>query len=127
MLQAMANFLFLDMKFGKKNKIIGVGVKNFRVECDLQLDNREPIQHPLCSSHPHNLYLEILSETGIIGSIIFVTFILLLIKYIFKDFKINSSEKKFKLLLFFTSLLVTIWPISTSEVFLQHGMDLIIG
>ena len=81
------------MKFGK-NKIIGVGVKNFRVECDIQLDNREPIQHPLCSSHPHNLYLEILSETGIIGSIIFVTFILLLIKYIFKDFKINSSEKE---------------------------------
>ena len=101
----------------KKNKIIGVGVKNFRVECDIQLDNREPIQHPLCSSHPHNLYLEILSETGIIGSIIFVTFILLLIKYIFKDFKTNSSEKKFKLLLFFTSLLVTIWPISTSGSF----------
>ena len=101
----------------KKNQIIGVGVKNFRVECDLQLENREPMLHPLCSSHPHNLYLEILSETGTIGFILFITFIVLLAKYIFRDFRINNSEKKFTLLLLFISLLVTIWPISTSGSF----------
>jgi O-antigen ligase len=31
--------------------------------------------HPFCSTHPHHLYLEILSETGIIGFVLlFLTF-----------------------------------------------------
>ena len=73
--------------------------------------------HPLCSSHPHNLYLEILSETGTLGFVLFITFIFLLIKYIFKDFKINKTEKKLTFILFFVSLIVSIWPLSTSGSF----------
>ena len=46
----------------QNNVIFGVGIKNFRVECDKQLEDilpNNPAQ--LCSTHPHNLYLELLS------------------------------------------------------------------
>ena len=56
---------------------LGVGLKNFRVYC------KDPIYdqkvHPNfrnknCATHPHNLYFEILSELGIVGTIIFLSF-----------------------------------------------------
>ena len=101
----------------KKNPINGVGVKNFRIECDIQLQNREPLHHPLCSSHPHNLYLEILSETGIIGMILFLIFLF----YIFKFFLINLSKKnlknRFTSYALIISFIALVWPISTSGSF----------
>ena len=61
----------------KNYPIFGVGLKNFRVYCQnpiykknvpISLTNRN------CTTHPHNLYFEILSELGISGSIIFFSF-----------------------------------------------------
>lgn len=51
--------MFLD------NKIIGVGVKNFRNLCN-EPKYKSP-QKNTCTTHPHNTYLQILTETGIIG------------------------------------------------------------
>ena len=34
----------------------------------------------LCSSHPHNYYLELLSESGIIGAVLIIIFFLILLK-----------------------------------------------
>ena len=51
----------------KKNKIMGSGFKTFRFEC--KNDKEKNIS---CPTHPHNIYIELLSDTGIIGLIIFV-------------------------------------------------------
>ena len=53
----------------RMNKYIGGGIKNFRYYCH----HRENINKNLklkCNMHPHNYYLEILTETGLIGFII---------------------------------------------------------
>ena len=42
----------------KQNKIFGGGLKSFKINCPKVLRN--------CSTHPHNYYLEILSDLGII-------------------------------------------------------------
>ena len=51
------------------NKYIGGGIKSFRHNCP----KRKILSHnerTTCNMHPHNYYLEILTDIGIIGLII---------------------------------------------------------
>ena len=51
----------------KDNKLFGVGLKNYRKKCTemkLNIDYE-------CSTHPHNLLFELLSEIGLIGTLLF--------------------------------------------------------
>ena len=64
-----AKEIFLD------NPIFGVGIKNFRIESRNKKYNDKK-KHMLGSNHPHELYYEFLSETGIFGFSCFLIFIL---------------------------------------------------
>ena len=48
--------------------------------------------HINCSTHPHNIYLELVTETGLIGLFLFLLFLFSFIKNIFK---INFDKNKF--------------------------------
>ena len=50
----------------KNFKIFGVGNKNYRIET-CKLDKKE---NYYCTTHPHQIYFEMLSEHGILGSIL---------------------------------------------------------
>lgn len=58
--------MFLD------NSLTGVGFKNFRIFCPSYL---EISRTTFCSTHPHSIYFEILSENGIFIMIIFFLFL----------------------------------------------------
>ncbi len=61
----------------KNNPWFGVGNKNYRVEtCDKKNSVHKEY---LCLTHPHQIYIEMLSEHGIVGSIIILSIILYLI------------------------------------------------
>ena len=92
----------------KKYPILGVGAKNFRAEsCKSEYENIQSAQaNRRCSTHPHNIVFEILSEHGIAGMICFI----LIIFYTLKNLKINDDIKIFYLI----SLIIYIWPIGTS-------------
>ena len=68
----VAKEIFLD------NPIFGVGIKNFRVEsANKKYDNLEhKYNDRRVSNHPHELYYEFLSETGIFGLVCFLIFII---------------------------------------------------
>ena len=69
----------------KVNKYFGGGIKSFIYSC-----SRANI--PNCVNHPHNYYLEILSELGLFGMIIFFTiFLIITFKTFFKKYFIKSS------------------------------------
>mgnify|MGYP002060877683 CR=1 FL=1 len=63
-----AKEVFLD------NPLFGVGIKNFRIESRKEKYNDSEKQM-LGSNHPHELYYEFLSETGIFGLSCFLIFI----------------------------------------------------
>jgi O-antigen ligase len=92
----------------KNNQLFGVGPKNFRVEACLDkyqnIDSKKAAFR--CTTHPHNIFLELIAEHGIIGIICFI----LIIFFVIKSCKL-SCEITF---LFCLSLLLYIWPLGTS-------------
>ena len=79
----------------KNNYIIGSGPRSFRYECDKEKYKDIDIHYieKRCSTHPHNLYLEILSETGLVG---FSYFIFLLILFYINQYKYFLKTKNYK-------------------------------
>ena len=114
----------------KQNKIFGNGIKSFRIDChklallgpeiNLQSDAIKHKKNFLCSNHPHNYYLEILTETGIVG--IFVTFMiaLLFVVFILKNLKLFKENNIENVILFAAtiSLILAVFPLkSTGSIF----------
>jgi len=121
----------------EKNIIFGNGIKSFRVDCaelksveyNLGEDVLKFKKNRLCSNHPHNYYLEILTETGIIGFIIFLALGLLFLFFILKNlqvFKKNNIEN-FVLFGATISLIIEIFPFKVSgSIFTTNNMTYII-
>ena len=60
-----------------KYPLFGVGIKNFRIESgkDIYINNDFKKSNSRQATHPHQIHLEFLSETGIFGYISFLLFI----------------------------------------------------
>ena len=77
----------------KDYPLIGSGIKTFRVVCeDKKYENYDiPWIKNRCSTHPHNIILEFLSELGVIGTLLFlIFFIYLLLKNVLLYLKNNN-------------------------------------
>lgn len=89
--QHAAHF-YTAVEIFKKYPLFGVGNKNFRQEClkDEYYNNNYKRAEERCSTHPHQIYLEFLSEHGLIGTttIISVIFFILI-----KSIKIYFRKK----------------------------------
>lgn len=81
----------------RENFLFGHGIKNYRVVCNkfeglknkksnLNFVYKKNIYKYYCSTHPHNIYLELLVETGFIGLTLFIIFVVLFLL----NFKFNS-------------------------------------
>ena len=83
----VAKEIFLD------NPIFGVGIKNFRIESrNEKYNNLDHVKNHLrASNHPHELYYEFLSETGIFGFSCFIIFILSSIILSIKNYLKNRN------------------------------------
>ena len=122
----------------KKNIIFGNGIKSFRVDCS-KLQSQEynlaedvvvkSKKNRLCSNHPHNYYLEILTEVGIIGLFIVSVIALLFILFIFKNFKFVKQINIENLILLsaIISLILETLPIkSTGSIFTTNNATYLI-
>ena len=91
-------------------KYIGGGIKSWRFNCPKNAKN--------CSSHPHNYYLEISTELGIIGFLILsVIFSLVIYKAFLKKYFTRTVHNNFILTPFMFLFLVEVFPIKSSGSF----------
>ena len=97
--------MFLD------NKVFGIGVKNFRNFCN---DEKYKISLDSCSTHPHNTYIQILTETGIVGFLFLLTVLIYFCKYILKHFILKFKGKyyfnDFEICIL-SGIAIYLWPI----------------
>jgi len=103
--------MFLD------NKFLGVGVKNFRKFCD----DENYVSEFSCSTHPHNTYIQILSEIGIVGFLFLIFVLFYFCKYIIKHllfiFKGQNYFTDFEICIL-SGISIYLWPfIPTGNIF----------
>ena len=96
------------------NKITGVGLNNFQEVCTNDLSYNEYHQYFGCGSHPHNYYIQALTESGLPGLILFI-FLVLSFFYKFKDF-LKYKHQVFGIII----LLILFWPIMSTGSFLKN-------
>ena len=99
------------LKIFKNYPLSGVGNKNFRSEClkDKYYDSNIKFSRLRCSTHPHQIHFEILSEQGILGYLIIIyilgLFIIKNVKVFLRDKNINHLNNITYIILFFLPLL----------------------
>ena len=99
-------------KIFKENKLFGVGIKNFRKESfKSKYENPElKFKDMKGSTHPHQIHLEFLSETGLFGYSIFLIFIILSIFLSIKSNLKNKNVFQFSGILFVIFSLLPLIP-----------------
>ncbi len=99
------------------NIFLGNGIKSFGKTCKtkLHLPNR------VCETHPHNYYLELLNDTGLIGALTFVISIIYLCFIKFKNLRKGDDLQKLLFYCLLIILFIEFFPLKSSGSFFSTG------
>ena len=106
----------------KINKYLGGGIKNFRYYCHVR-ENIPKDSKFICNMHPHNYYLEILTETGLVGLLISGTlFFLILYTTLVKKYFLRSPLNNNNMIIPFIFLFIAeVFPLKSTGSFFTTG------
>ena len=114
------------VKIFKDNILFGVGPKNFRVICKNQKYN---FSEYTCSTHPHNTYVQLLSETGILSFILIFSLFLLVIIILFKQFYYKFFKKEIFLsnleICILIHIFISLFPLTPTGSFFNNWTSII--
>ncbi len=106
------NLIFTAFETWKSHKIFGNGIKSFREDCKKLMIKKRGT----CSNHPHNYYLEILTDLGVVGFIFVLAMGFIFIAFLIKNFVFLNKNKLENLFLLaaIISLILEVFPIKSS-------------
>ena len=107
----------------KDQPILGHGPKMFRVVCK---DEKYATGIIPCNTHPHNFYVQLLAETGIVG-FSFLLSVLVYVLYVgLRQFKSIVFKQKRPLsdyqVCLLAGILITVWPLTTNGNFFNNWL-----
>jgi O-antigen ligase len=126
------NLSYTGLKAFQKNFLFGTGVKSFYFYCrdtieKYQYNNNKRKNRLVCSTHPHNTYVQILSEIGIFGFVLilflFISILLINLKILFKKNKNDLIKSYFFVNL---SIIINLMPLIPSGSFFNNWISLMI-
>ena len=96
----------------KNNLLFGVGLKNFREESKKGIYENDKFKQTDVrqATHPHQIHLELLSETGLLGYLAFFALILYSIYYSTNNYLMNKNIYQLASILFVFSNLIPLIP-----------------
>lgn len=102
----------LGLRFFGENPITGTGMGNFPLVCKDYV--QQGLDGALCHPHPHNFYIEWLSDTGLIGTIPFTVFMVILY---WNGLKTLFGPRDTRLLggLYLGVLVMSLFPLSVTQ------------
>ena len=111
----------------EKNKFFGVGNKMFRKLCN----NKDYYYNEFsCSTHPHNTYVQILAENGLVGMLFITTLFIYITAILFKEFIVRNFKKiktlDDKALLILIGIFLNLWPIIPTGNFFNNWLSILI-
>ena len=94
--------------------LIGQGPRMFRLLCDKESYYVKVQSKQSCSTHPHNTYVQLLAEIGILGTVLF-SLIFFHVAFLFlKNFILKISLQKSTLsnyqIIICSSVFLVVWP-----------------
>jgi hypothetical protein len=106
--------------------IFGHGPKMFRIICK---DETYATGINVCMTHPHNFYIQLLAETGIIGFLFLFSFLVYVIYTALRQFKSIIFRQKRPLsdyqVCLLAGILITVWPLTTNGNFFNNWLMIV--
>jgi len=96
--------------------IEGAGLRNYVTACERIFSNDLVYG---CHPHPHNIYVEWLSESGTIGFLCFLAFVFLIVRQVMRPLFLSPHIKMTGLVLV-GCLIVTLFPLAISQSFFSN-------
>jgi O-antigen ligase len=110
------------------NPLVGQGPKMFRVLCnDVKFNPNEDLR--ACSTHPHNLYIQLLAETGLLGLLFLLALCFSILSLILNHIILFIKKREYLLsdfqICLIACFIMTLWPIIPSMNFFSNWMSVI--
>ena len=110
----------------KAKPIIGHGPKMFRLICE---NKKYAVGVMPCNSHPHNFYVQLLAETGVIGFLILLSALCYVLYSALRQLKSIIFRQKRPLtdyqVCLLAALLITVWPLTTNGNFFNNWLMIV--